>query len=348
MTQRAIVVGGGIGGLAAALTLRATGTKPSVFERDPAGSDRLTAGTGITLWSNATRVLAELGLHDELLAAGSALETFENRTSRGRKIADWPIGDMGRRIGVPSISIRRSELHRVLRHAVGDDLTFDAEYAGVSEQAGGITARFVQGGVVRGDVEGDFLVGADGLRSRVRDSVLPASDPRFAGYVVYRAIVTQPSPVPAHVFVQMWGRGTRFGYYQVGRGETYWFAVVNAAKDDAPDPTDHKSELLARFGGWAGPVAELITRSDDAAVSRARIFDRDPVRTWGSGRVTLLGDAVHPMTFNVGQGACQAIEDAAALAREVRVGGDAQSALRCYEAQRQVDQGSGAARAPHR
>ncbi|WP_395728611.1 FAD-dependent monooxygenase [Nakamurella sp.] len=329
-SRRAIIVGGGIGGLTAALALRAAGIEAPVFERDPADSARVTAGTGITVWSNATRVLEELGLLDRVLAAGSPLESFENRTARGRVIARWPIGDMGRRIGAPSISIRRSELHRVLREKVGGELNFGSEYLGMEESEGAVTARFADGRRVSGDV----LVGADGLRSRVRDAVLPSAEPRFAGYVVYRGIVSPGPPVPPHIFVQMWGRGARFGYYRVAPDQAYWFAVVNELGDGRTRSGVSKSALLDTFGRWAGPVAGLIEASAEDSIVRSSIYDRDPVRPWSAGRATLLGDAVHPMTFNVGQGACQAIEDAAVLARSLRSDADPVSALKQYEAQR--------------
>lgn len=330
MIERAIVVGGGIGGLSAAVALRGCGIEAAVFERDAADSERATAGTGITLWSNATRVLAELGLLEEVLAVGSPLESFENRNSHGRSIARWPIGDMGRRIGFPSISISRSMLHRVLRDAVGDRVTYGAEYQRVDADVSGVTAHFGDGC----NEPGDILVGADGLRSRVRETVLPETGPRYAGYLVFRGLVSSNVPVPAGIFVQMWGRGARFGYYRITADETYWFAVLNAAPDEHVEPDSWKQLLLDTFGRWAGPVPDLIGAAAPGSISRSRIYDRDPALPWCRGRVTLLGDAIHPMTFNVGQGACQAIEDAATLARTLRGHDDPVAALRDYESQR--------------
>ena len=330
MIDRAIVIGAGIGGLTAAVALRANGIETAVFERDAADSDRVTAGTGITVWSNATRVLAELGLLDAVVSAGSPLESFENRTWKGGTIARWPIGDMGRRIGYPSISIGRAELHRVLRDTVGDALTFGAEYQRADVDGSGVTVKFHDGRLEAGDI----LIGADGLRSRVRDLVLPATAPRYSGYLVYRGLVGSDVGVPPGLFVQMWGRGTRFGYYRISPEETYWFAVCNAPEDEQLDSAAWPQRLLDTFGRWAGPVPDLIRAAAPGSISRSRIYDRDPAQPWGSGRVTLLGDAIHPMTFNVGQGACQAVEDAAVLSRRLQAQDDPVVGLRQYESER--------------
>jgi 2-polyprenyl-6-methoxyphenol hydroxylase-like FAD-dependent oxidoreductase len=204
MIRQAMVVGAGIGGLSTAIALSSLGIDTRVFERDAADSDRVTAGTGITLWSNATRVLSEFGLLDQVLAAGSPLESFENRTAQGRALARWPIGDMGRRIGFPSISIGRSALHRVLRDAVGDRVTYAAQYQRVDDDGAGVTAHFGAGRSARADI----LVGADGLRSKVRETVVPGPGPRYAGYLVFRGLVGSEVPVPPGLFVQMWRRPT--------------------------------------------------------------------------------------------------------------------------------------------
>jgi 2-polyprenyl-6-methoxyphenol hydroxylase-like FAD-dependent oxidoreductase len=275
-------------------------------------------------------VLSEFGLLDQVLAAGSTLESFENRTSQGRAIARWPIGDMGRRIGFPSISISRSALHRVLWDAAPDRVTFGADYQRVEADSSGVTAHF-------GDAEwasADILIGADGLRSKVRETVLPGTDPRYAGYLVFRGLVDSRVPVPAGLFVQMWGRGARFGYYRITPEQTYWFAVLNAAPDEHTEPQSWQPMLAEAFGRWAGPVPELIRAAAPGSILRSRIYDRDPELPWCKGRVTLLGDAIHPMTFNVGQGACQAIEDAATLGRTLRTVDDPVAALREYESAR--------------
>lgn len=329
MTTEAMVCGAGIGGLAATVALRRAGLTATAYERHAGPPPGPLGGTGLTLWSNATRALDHLGLLDRVAAVGVPLETFDNRTSTGRLLARWPVGDMGRQAGYPSLNVTRADLHRVLRAAAAGHVVDGAELVDVRADRR-VTARFADGATR----DADLLVGADGLRSRVRAQVLLGSPARFAGYAVYRAVVDGAVPeAPPGLFVQLWGRGARFGYYQVGGGRTYWFAVLNCAADERDDPAVRGGLLRQRFTGWAEPVGTLLALTRDQAreISRARVFDRQPERVWGIGPVTLLGDAIHPMTFNIGQGACQAIEDAVALAAGVRSGGHLPAALRRYE-----------------
>lgn len=335
MTDRnAVVVGGGFGGLAATLAMRQADIDPVVIERKaatPATSHG--SGGGLTLWSNAIAALASLGLEEQIIAGGSILRRFDNRTASGRSLARWRIDQMSDRLGWPSVNVQWEVLHRILSDAVGADAVRQGTCLGYRDQGDAVSVRLEDGGEVRGDL----LVGADGLRSSIRTTLLGDVPPRYAGYDVLRAVIPFEHPdAPPGLFVQTWGTGSRFGYYQVGAGRTYWFAVVNA-EDDAHQPRlDHRQFLEERMKGWAGPVRELIRATPEIDISRLRIYDRDPITTWGSGRVTLLGDAAHPMTFNVGQGACQAIEDAVELGRVLLDSTDTPAALRGYEAARSV------------
>lgn len=131
----------------------------------------------------------------------------------------------------------------------------------------------------------------------------------------------------------MWGRGERFGVVPIGRERVYWFATANVPEGGG-NSKDQKEELLRRFGTWAEPVAELISLTPETAIFRNDIYDRQPLEQWGMGRVTLLGDAAHPMTPNLGQGACQAVEDAVVLADCLSNLRDVSKALRTYESRR--------------
>ena len=327
--MKAIVCGGGIGGLATTVALRQAGIDATAYEREAETAPAL--GSGLTLWSNATRILAGLGLADRVRAAGVPLETFQNRTWRGRPMASWPIGCVSRRTGHPSLNITRADLYDILRAATAGHVLGRAEVSGVVSTGDRVAARFTDGRLARADL----LIGADGLRSRVREHVLPVTAPRFAGYAIYRAVVPSAGDAaPPGVFTQLWGRGRRFGYYRVGGDRTYWFAVLNCAEADSDDPRQRAEMLRERFAGWTGATGALLAATAPAAISRIRAYDRDPVRVWGAGPVTLLGDAAHPMTFNVGQGACQAIEDAATLTAELGAGGPVPAALRRYERRR--------------
>ncbi len=327
--QKAVIVGGGFGGLAAALALRRAGLEPVVIERKsavPATSHG--SGGGLTMWSNAVAALASLGLDEQLIAGGSVLQRFDNRTATGKTLARWRIDQMSERAGWPSVNIEWDVLHQILADAVGPGTVREGTCVGLRERGDTVSALLADGG----EEPADVLVGADGIRSSIRTALLGDAEPRYAGYDVLRAVVAfEHTVVPPGVFVQTWGRGARFGHYRVGAGRTYWFAVVNAAEDGPEPDQGHRRFLEERMAGWSEPVGDLIRATPDTSISRIRIYDRDPITTWGCGRATLLGDAAHAMTFNVGQGACQAIEDAVALGNALRRSTDTSAALRSYE-----------------
>jgi 2-polyprenyl-6-methoxyphenol hydroxylase-like FAD-dependent oxidoreductase len=182
---------------------------------------------------------------------------------------------------------------------------------------------------------GAVLVGADGLRSRVRGRLFGDERPRYAGYTSWRGVAPESELVPVGGGFESWGRGRRFGCAHVGGGRVYWFATRNAPEGGDDGPAGSRATLLEAFRGWHEPVEPLIRATEEDAILRTDIYDRDPLgKIWGEGRTTLLGDAAHPMTPNLGQGACQAIEDTVVLARCLRESGESAGALRRYEALR--------------
>jgi 2-polyprenyl-6-methoxyphenol hydroxylase-like FAD-dependent oxidoreductase len=179
--------------------------------------------------------------------------------------------------------------------------------------------------------EGSLLVGADGLRSAVREQMVRDGAPKYAGYTSWRG-VTPPCDLaePGRV-VESWGRGQRFGIVPIAGRRVYWFATANAPAGER-DPG--KAALLDRFREFHAPVSALIEATDEEALLRADIYDRDPIDRWTEGRVVLLGDAAHPMAPNLGQGGCQAMEDALALARALAKQIDHRAAFAEYERER--------------
>jgi 2-polyprenyl-6-methoxyphenol hydroxylase-like FAD-dependent oxidoreductase len=185
------------------------------------------------------------------------------------------------------------------------------------------------------EVCGAALIGADGIHSTVRAQLHGAREPRYAGYTAWRGVAPFAHPqLPIGVGIDTWGRGQRFGITHIGGGRVYWFATRNTAAGEEDAAGGRKAELLTRFHGWHEPIEAVIEATEGEAILRNDIYDRPPLRHWGTGRVTLLGDAAHPMTPNLGQGACQAIEDAVVLAACLRDGATIPEALRSYESRR--------------
>lgn len=321
---RVIVAGGGIGGLSAALALRKAGHEVLVLERAP---HVRAAGCGVHLWSNAVLALQDLGVAEPLLALAPAQTRCEFQTWDGARLATWPVQRFADRLGQPVVAVGRDDLVDILAGALGPEhVRGDAHVTGFRQSGNGVTARLSDGSEVHGDV----LVGADGINSAVRRQLLGDAPPDYTGYVAWRATVQYDQPLPDDLFRCMFGRGTRFVYYAIAPGRVHWMSVANAAPGGRDGP-DVRDVLLERHRGWAPPVSDLIAATPRGNILRNDVVDRRPDARWGDGRVTLLGDAAHPMNFNVGQGACQAIEDAVVLATTLAQHADVPAALRAYE-----------------
>ncbi len=317
-----------MGGLTAAIALRKAGVDVTVFER--MRDARLTSGRwGLGLWSNATRSLGEIDLADSVLAVGPETERLVFRSWKGEPIASWPVGELGERLGAPSVSVSPEALLTVLSDALdGVVLTRDAECVGFTQDGAGVTVRLADGREQRAD----FLIGADGLRSTVRTHLFGAQEPRYAGYWVWQSIIDfEHEQAPVGIDNLLWGKGARFAFHHVEHNRLFWQAIVNTPEVGDGVTTSRRDALLERYAGFVEPVAAAISSTAEEDIKGVPIYDRNPASKWGTGRVTLLGDAAHPMTNNLGQGACMAIEDAIVLARSVRDASDVPAALRTYE-----------------
>jgi 2-polyprenyl-6-methoxyphenol hydroxylase-like FAD-dependent oxidoreductase len=227
------------------------------------------------------------------------------------------------------VVFHRAALLAALRQAAARVPVYPAhDCTGIDEEDSHVSARFRHGAVAQGDV----IVGADGLRSTIRTSLGIAGDVRYSGYTAWRSIVSfDVSRFPAG---ESWGRGRRFGFVPLNGGRVYWYATRNAPEGELDGAQDAQPELLNLFGDWHEPIPALIRAAARGSILRNDIYDRRPVSAWGRGRVTLLGDAAHPMTPDLGQGACQAIEDGLELARALDRHANPEEALRRYEAVR--------------
>ena len=172
---------------------------------------------------------------------------------------------------------------------------------------------------------------ADGLRSRTRVQLLDDGPPIYAGYTGWRAVTDLESDSLRGRMTETWGRGVRFGLIPIGRGRVYWFVSESRPEPEAPVVPARKAELSRFVEGWHEPIEAAVAATPEGAITGTGIYWRRPVRTWGRGRVTLLGDAAHPMTPDLSQGGAQALEDAVVLAASLRVAGDPVTGLRAYE-----------------
>jgi 2-polyprenyl-6-methoxyphenol hydroxylase-like FAD-dependent oxidoreductase len=324
-----MVVGGGIGGLTAAIALGRAGVEAVVFER---AEELREIGAGITLWSNAVKALKKLGVYDAIREAGGAELGGEIRSWRGERISRITADQLRSRFGEANLALHRADLQGALLAALPQGtVRLGAEFVGFAEDGAGAVARFADGS----EEWGDLLVGADGIHSSVRAQLFGRSALRYAGYRAWRGVADVGyGLVPEEAGLNLWGRGSEVGVVSIGRERFYWFMTRNAPEGEAEGAAGRKREVLDLLRGWYGPARTAVEATGESRILRNDIYDRDPLKRWGAGRVTLLGDAAHPMTPNLGQGACQAIEDAVVLARCLGDGGEVDSSLRLYEARR--------------
>jgi 2-polyprenyl-6-methoxyphenol hydroxylase-like FAD-dependent oxidoreductase len=331
-TRSAIVLGAGIGGLTAAVTLLRAGIDVTLCERAP---ELRAAGFGLSVQSNAMTALRTLGmgLDEELLRVGGRVTTFSFRAPDGALLRRLEMSVIDTSLGAPSVVLARNDLHSVLLHAAGSDLRVEAgaEAVGFEDYEDGVRLRLADGRQLRADV----LIGADGINSTVRAQLHGAAAPRSGGFVCWLALAPFRHPTFAQgESVHFWGRGMRFGVHDIGHDSTYWWATMTTDPDLAAHWPYGKDDLLRRFRAWSPDISETIVATPESDILALPAQDRPPLLRWGRGRVTLLGDAAHPMLPSLGQGANSAIEDAVVLAHALATHSDPETALRAYERRR--------------
>lgn len=325
--MRIVIVGGGIGGLAAALALRREGFAPEVYERAP---ELLEVGAAIAVWPNAFRVLERLGLGEALLGRAGRMRRVRWLGRDGRPYKQFTFPETG----APAVALHRADLQgALLRLLPAESVHLGKTFAGFDVEGEEVRARFHDGTEVACDV----LVGADGLHSRVRAQLLGDGEPLYRGYTVWRGVARlEHAALQTGSASEIYGAGQRFGVGPVGLGRTGWWATANEPLAVTESASEHAPKLLRLFDGWCAPVRELIEATPSETILRNAAYDRPAAARWGEGRVTMLGDAAHPMTPNLGQGGCIAVEDAAVLTRCLAKYEDAPRALRAYESRRRA------------
>jgi salicylate hydroxylase len=312
---RIIVIGAGIGGLAAALTLRRAGLDVQVFEQ---AVELREVGAGIQISPNASRILRRLGLEEPMRNLGVRPHAVVfRRWDDGRELARQPLADAcERNFGAPYYHFHRADLLDLLRAALPSGvLHLDHRCVGLTQHSDRVEVQFHNGVTADADV----VVGADGIHSTVRKIIMGQESPRFSGHVAYRGLVPADRVKQLGVEVAAiawWGPGHHFVHYYVGAGARYhnWVAVTPGEwRVESWTAKGEVADALAEFEGWHPQVRAIIGSVE--TTNRWALYDRDELARWTVGRVTLMGDAAHPMLPYMAQGAVQSIEDAAVLAK---------------------------------
>ncbi len=323
MEERVVdVIGAGIGGLTAARAMHTRGWKVRVHERAP---ELRATGAGIIIQPNAMRAFDALGLGDRVRSTGFALRGMKVLSMRGDLLSRVDLTGYGE-----AWTVDRGALLRELAQASGAEVHTSSAFDTLDATGPRVAWSDASGATHRADA----LLGADGLYSRVRQSLFGTGGIRYAGYTVWRGVAGWSHGGLGAYMGEYWGPAKRFGIVPLSGGRTYWYAVEDTPEggEDGDDPV---AELVARFEGWDPACADVLRATPAQAVMRHDCHDLAPVHTWGEGHVALVGDAAHAMTPNLGQGGCQAIEDGLALALALDAHpDDLPAALRAYASSR--------------
>jgi salicylate hydroxylase len=339
---RIAVVGGGIGGLTTALALQRAGFRVRVYEQSPVLGE---VGAGLTITPNAAHGLYSLGLREVLEGIGhtpdrQAVKHWQD----GRVLVEIPRGRerMQRLYGAGYYFMHRADLHDALADAVRatdpEAIQLDHRCTDVEERDHGVRLGFNG----RAAIDADLVIGADGVRSVIRDRTFGLDRPRFTGYIAWRGLVSREY-LSDEVFDPTGclyiGPGHMVARYLIRHGaEVNYVAVAERSgwEEEGWAIPSTVGEILDEFAGWNEHVRQMIAATPPERCFKWALHDRDPLSVWSRGNVTLLGDAAHGTLPFLGQGAAMAIEDGVVLARCIAAATDIQEALRRYEAARKV------------
>lgn len=338
--RKALIIGGGIAGPAAALALRRIGIDAAIYEARPAAMDE--AGAFLNLAPNGVNALKTLGVENRLDGFPSQGIRFYNR--RGKPIGALDSRDEAARYGAQNRMVKRGRLHKALREAAqeaGIAFEFGKRLAAIEvDGRGPVTARFEDGTTA----QGDLLIGADGLHSRTRQILLPdGPQPVYTGMVDCGGFSHLPASALPEPNVQhmVFGRRAFFGYIARPDGEVWWFSNVSWPKPpgrgelDALSSDEWRARLLDLHGDDPAPIRAII-EATPGALGRWAIYDMPPLPTWHSSKIVLVGDAAHAISPHVGQGASLALEDVLVLAQSLRDQPDLARAFAAYEQRRRA------------
>jgi 2-polyprenyl-6-methoxyphenol hydroxylase-like FAD-dependent oxidoreductase len=320
MTE-ALICGAGVGGLASGVYLDRAGFDVRLFEQSP---ELRTAGVGINIWPNGVAAIYGMGLREEYEAISASVSHYRTVTDKGVEISVVDVSDWSERYGAPLTGVHRKDLNAMLAENLGfDHINFEHRLARFDDDGDAVKVDF-ENGV---QASADFLVAADGVYSVVRPQLLGEDVAmRTDNLVRWRGVFSlEEAGVPPTFQQDAIGEKGHFGWIPIGKGLAYWFSTGEGLEDwDA---------FFDYFGSWhKTPVPAIIDATPiDTRISNTLLEFVEHLDSWGVGRVTLLGDACHPMLPGMAQGANQALDDARALAACMREASDVESGLRAYE-----------------
>jgi 2-polyprenyl-6-methoxyphenol hydroxylase-like FAD-dependent oxidoreductase len=321
------IIGGGIAGLTAAIALAQKGIQTTIFEAAP---EVKPVGAGIVLAANAMLAYRRLGIDKDIIPLGKQLSGFDILSSGGKLITRTDTTFLSVDDAPDNFTIHRAVLHNVLLSKIpATSIHTNKRLKSFEQKEKEIVLQFEDGSTH----VTTYLIAADGIHSPVRKQLLPESTPRYAGYTCWRAVVntTQFNDAGSS---ETWGINGRFGIAPLACDKVYWFACINAPQNDARIRSYKVADLQREFASYHENVQTLLAQTPDDALIWGDIIDLRPLQHFAFGNILLIGDAAHATTPNMGQGACQGIEDAIVLANELSKHKTAPEAFVAFEKRR--------------
>lgn len=306
ITPKFTIIGGGIAGLTAAIALQKKGYDVTIFEAAPTIR---AVGAGLVLAANAMKSLQKLGIADAIIPAGRVLPSFKILDSKGKIINQTNTKNLSKQYGISNFTIHRADLHRILLSKISPHcLQTNKKAVDVSQNQQRVYVHFSDGSTH----ETQYLLVADGVHSPLRQKLVPNSAPRYAGYTCWRGIVDNTA-LQLEETSETWGAKGRFGIVPLANNKIYWFACVNAPQNSETFKQYKSKQLQIQYKDFHEPIPMLLRHTKDEEILWNDIIDLKPIAQYAFGNILLIGDAAHATTPNMGQGACQAIEDVAVL-----------------------------------
>lgn len=320
MTETISIIGAGIGGLTTALTLKQKGLPVTIFE---SSAEIKPVGAGIIIANNAMQVFQKLGVHTKIEKAGNKISCMKITDPQLNNLSVVDLTRYEKKFGVQNIAIHRGELQKILANEVGYDKIKLSKRLARIERAGLFKLSFEDNSVI----ESKVIIGADGIKSVVRNQLFQEGKLRHADQTCWRGICGIDLPEKYHHELnEAWGKGKRFGFVKISDKKVYWYALTNSK-----NVTTFKKDLSELFKDFHADILDIISATYKEQIIVNDIFDLQPIDKWQDENVCLIGDAAHATTPNLGQGACQAVEDAYVLGKLLDKGLIIANTFKAYE-----------------
>ncbi len=326
--MKCAIIGAGIGGLTTAIALRQRGIEAKVYEAAP---EIKPLGAGIVMATNAMMVFQRLGIAEKIQRSGYPINGGFIADQHWRPIQKFDTDYVSKKYGVGSYALHRADLHKALLDQLPQGtVVLNHKLTSLQQDSSKVYLEFEN----QSKEEVDLVIGADGIKSMVRESLFGESTYRYSGQTCWRSIVEMlvPSKFKGSSY-ELWGSeaGLRFGLVVVGENRIYFFATKKSAEGEIDQNETLKQDLLSKFSQFGNDVVAVLEKAELEKIIRTDIYDLLPIKNWYVNRIVLLGDAAHATTPNLGQGGCQAVEDAYVLAKALVESDSMSKALQSYQ-----------------